>query len=142
MKVFFFILAFTLSIIIEATIIPLPLTLLVILLMSVFYEGETVFLVALIAGFILDGLAMRGLGSTSIFYLVFLFLVFIYESKFERKSLPFICLASCLGSWVYFLVFGSSVLWLQVGLSTIIGGTAFLAISQLQKKRSNGFLPA
>src|SRR5689334_21830140 len=100
--------------ILEATIIQLPLTLLLLLVITIFYRSEWSFIFAIAIGIILDSLLFRPIGETSLFFCVFLFLVFLYEQKFELKTPAFGVFMSLFGSLFYFLLFGYQVLLLQL----------------------------
>jgi len=129
---------FFLSLLLETTILQLPLSLLFLLAVTVVYQTEWVFLIAIFLGVVLDSLLFRPLGSTGLFFLCFLLFVFLYEQKFELRTIQFSALMSFLGSFLYFLFFGHSVLWLQITLSVIIGIGIFI-LTKLRIPRADSF---
>ena len=74
--IIFFILIFLISLVLESTLTTIPLVLVVLLLMAVFKKSNLVFGLAFLAGLVLDLLALRNLGYTSLFLIIFLGLVF------------------------------------------------------------------
>lgn len=98
-------LIFFLALFFQGSITTLPLLLIVLLLLYIFYRHEIVFLLAFISGVILDSLLVRSVGQSSIFFLSFLFLVFLYQRKFEISSYYFIFFSLFGGSCFYFFLF-------------------------------------
>lgn len=135
MKFFFLTILFLLAILLEATIVQLPFVLVLLLIVTVVYQSEWVFFIAIFVGMILDTLLFRPLGSTEIFFLLFLLFVFLYDRKFELRTVQFAAMMSFLGSGIYFLLFGSSILWLQVILSVCIGVGCFFVFSLLHRSK-------
>lgn len=121
-------LLFFIALLLEATILQLPLVLLLLLTVTIVYQSEWVFFAAVMLGVILDTLLFRQLGSSGLFFLCFLLFVFLYEKKFELKTIQFAALISFLGSFLYLLIFGHSILWLQVLISVAIGIVCFLCL--------------
>ncbi len=132
MDKFFLAICFFLAVMLETTVIQLPFVLLLLLVTTIFYRTEWIFIVGLILGIIIDGLTFRHLGETSLFYIIFLLFVFLYEQKFELKTVAFAALMSFVGSFFFFLVFGSQVFILQLIAATIIGSLFFLAFSRIK----------
>ncbi len=129
MKIFFIGILFLVAILLETTMIQLPLVLLLLLVTTIVYQSEIVFFLAVFLGVLLDGLLFRPLGSTGIFFLLFLLFVFLYERKFELRTVQFAALMSFLGSFLYMIIFGHSILWLQLGISILVGIGCFLLLS-------------
>lgn len=130
MKIILFSLSFFIALLLETTIIQLPFTLLLLIVMTIMYQNEWMFLLAVLLGFFLDGLLFRPLGGTSLFFLLVVLFVFLYERKFELRTVQFVILMSFLGSFVYFLLFGHVILWLQIVLSILFGSVCFFAVKQ------------
>lgn len=118
---FFLIAFFTLSIFL-IPLTTLPLTLVVLVLILVLSKGFLAYLVAFIAGLVVDLLMLRHLGTTSLFFIIFLFILSLYQRKFEIKTVPFVFLSSFLGSIFYLRLFGYDNILLQSLIS------AFLAV--------------
>jgi len=60
---------------------------------------------AFLTGAVLDILLLNPLGKTSLFLVVFLFIILLYDKKFDIQTFPFVFLASFIGSFVYFIAF-------------------------------------
>jgi hypothetical protein len=88
----------------SVTTIPLPFILLVVL--YCFYQSDWVFLSAFLSGIFLDILLVQTVGMSSIFFVVSLFLIFLYQRKFEIASYYFVFFALLIGSGLYSLIFG------------------------------------
>lgn len=124
MKIFLIILLI-LSILLESSITTIPFVLSIILVLYIFYRKEWVFLTVFISGVILDILNLRNLGFSSSFFLIFLFLIFLYDRKFEIKSNYFVIFSSFFGSIVYLLIFNSQFIFLSALANTIFAYVIF-----------------
>lgn len=92
-----------LAIFFEGSVTTLPLTLLILLILTVIRRDEMVFVAAFVAGLLLDVLLLRVWGQTSLFFIIFVFVILLYERKFEIASLPFIIFSTVFGTLSYFL---------------------------------------
>lgn len=119
-------LLFFVSLLLEGTVTTLPLVLLFLLALGIARQDEAVFILAVLAGILLDILALRPVGITGIFYVVFLFLMLLYDRKYEIHSLPFMAVSSFLGSFVYLLLFVRQEIFLQSVISVFLGVIIFL----------------
>ncbi len=104
----------------EGTVISLPLSLISLIFLSTTKKHLSVFYLAIISGLILDLITLRPLGTTAIFYVLFLFLLFLYERKYETSTLPFILVAVFVGVISYSVIFNIAHLVLQIILSMLI----------------------
>lgn len=143
MKYFVFFILFFLAVVLETSVVQLPLTLLVLLSCAVIFGSDLIFFLAFLLGFLIDGLLFRALGVTSLFFLLFVLLIFVYEKRFELKSIQFIILFSFLGSTLYLLMFGFSNFLLQLLESVLCGVLIFFMVSMVNYKRKKEIeLPA
>lgn len=113
-------------IILESSVTTLPFVLLFLIFYTVFTRSESVFLAAFIAGLVLDILLLRPIGVTSIFFLTIVFLILLYEKKFEIGTIYFVMIATFASSLIYLLFFPSSQMYF------IIPTCVFLAITFFQ----------
>src|SRR6185436_14584869 len=90
----------------EGTITTLPLVLIYLLCLTILKRDGGVFFVAFLAGIFLDLLMVRALGLSSLFFSLFLFLILLYQRKYEIHSYPFVAASSFLGSVGFLTVFG------------------------------------
>src|ERR1035437_2356663 len=90
-----------LALILEVSITTIPLLFLVLLCLMVLIKGDWLFILAFVFGLIFDLLAFKTLGVTSAFLTAFLFLVLLYQSKFEITTGYFVTIAAFLGSFLF-----------------------------------------
>jgi cell shape-determining protein MreD len=107
--IFVFVLLLVLALFLQTTVFAGPLMVIVFLLFYVKKRSVMVFLFACIFGLLLDSMSVRAIGLSSIFFLTFLFVIMLYEKKFEIDTYPFVLFASSLGSMVYTLAFFTRV---------------------------------
>lgn len=136
-------LIFFLLVIIEGSVTTLPLTLIFLLFLTVVKRQEWIFLLAFVAGILLDVFAFHPLGISSFYFVVFIFLLLLYQRKYETATMPFIGIAAFFGSCAYLFVTGQSAVFLQAIISTIIAGSAFVIYRFTNRpSAADGFLHA
>src|SRR3989338_11445134 len=96
-----FLLSLSVAVLLESTITSIPLVLDVLIVFYVLRRKSRLLIPAFIAGIILDIFQVRELGQTNIFLLLVVFLVFLYEKKFEITTSPFLFFSSFIGGGVY-----------------------------------------
>lgn len=133
MKLFLFFFLLCLALLFETTLTSLPLVLIVLICFSVLYQRAWILIVVFFAGIILDALSLRFLGSSSMFFLIFLGLVFLYERKFEIQTVPFVLIASLVGSVTFLKIFGYSMILEQSFAAMLAGILLFLLCKNLLK---------
>lgn len=127
-------LALIFAILLEASVTTLPLTLLIILFLAVINKNNEVFLIAFFSGLFLDLLSLDRLGVSSLYFTVFVFIIYIYQKKFEIETLYFMIIFSFIGSLIYLLLMGTGFIFLQSTVATIISVSSFLAYKKFNKK--------
>lgn len=135
MKYILILLLLLVFIFLQSTLFGIPFVVLFLLSLVVLYRSEVIFILAFFAGVLIDMLMIRPLGETSMFLLVYILLIFLYEQKFELKTLPFICVMSFFGSLFYFFCFGSENIFLQLLLSEISGVSIFLLFRLFERSK-------
>lgn len=134
MKLLLFFLLLGIAVFTEAVFWQMPITLCLLLIFFIHAKGNGVFFFAFIAGVVLDILHVDPVGLRSIFFLLFLLIIFLYERKFEVNTLPFVFGASVIGSFLYFLLFSYRVFFLLPFASGILGIVFFFIASFFEKK--------
>ncbi len=124
---------FLLSVFLESSVTTLPLVFVTLLCLAVLVRKEWIFAIAFIAGMVLDALSFRVLGQSSLYFSVYIFLVFLYQKKFEIATKYFIFIASFLGSFGFLLLFSYGNAVLQSLISSIIGVLMFSIFSRFHK---------
>ncbi len=121
----------------ESTFFHVPFVLIILLLTVIFIQKPWIIFLSIPAGFLLDSLAFRVIGESSLFFAVMMGIFFAYGKKFELESLGFMVFASGLTSLVYFLIFGSETIVIQTGLSIGVGIILFILLSFLTERFSS-----
>lgn len=118
----------------ETVVTTVPLVLLLLLSMIVLKRENVVFVYAFISGLLIDALSFQTLGVSSLFYCTFLFLVILYERKFEIATTYFILAASFFGSFFYIFLFSDKdFVIFESFLSAIIGLALFKLLQRVGK---------
>ena len=128
---------FLFLIVAEGILTTLPLTLIFLLCLTVMKRQEWIFPLAFISGILLDIFAFRIIGITSLYFVSYVFLLLLYQRKYETATMPFVIIASFLGSIGYLLITGQSAAFLQAIVSTFITGSAF-AVYRISNKSVTG----
>jgi cell shape-determining protein MreD len=87
---------------------------------TVLFQKSWVFFLALGLGLFLDLISVRPLGYASLVLTIFVFLLMLYERKFETQTATFIFIATFLGSLVYLKIFGCQQILLQSLVSSLL----------------------
>ena len=87
---------------------------------TVVFKKSWVFFVALGLGLLLDLVNLRPLGYTGLIFAIFVLVIWLYERKFETRTLTFIFIATFLGSLVYLKIFGHNQILVQSIASSLI----------------------
>jgi cell shape-determining protein MreD len=107
------------------------------LCLAVVFEKSWIFAIAFFTGLFLDIFLVRTLGQTSLFFLIYLVIILLYESKFEIKTKPFIFFASFLGSLLYLLINNNSYIFAQAAVSALMAVLLFKALSIINSRSIN-----
>jgi len=137
MKWFIFFFIFFLAFILETTLTTLPLVLIACLCFAVLHETGWIFFIACFAGILLDALSLRFLGSSSIFFIIFLGLVFLYERKFEIRTIPFTAIAAFIGSFAFLKIFGYQRSIQEAFVGSLTAVLLFLLMQKLTSVSNN-----
>src|SRR6185437_10641020 len=86
------------SLFFEGVLSALPLVLICLICLTISIRNSFMLFIAFITGFILDAFALRPLGGTSIFFLSVIFLILLYQRKYELNSYPFILISAFVSS--------------------------------------------
>lgn len=121
------------AVLLEGMMIHLPITLVCLLCWAIAKRDASVFLGAFFAGIVLDIFALRAIGSTSLFFLLFIFLILLYQKKYEINSYPFVFVASFLGSLGFLGVFGYGNIFFQALITSVLALLFFTLVRYIQK---------
>lgn len=127
------------TILLESTIITLPLTLILILFAAIVFRKNQIFALAFFSGLALDFLTFRNIGWSSLFFVTLVFIVFLYQKKFEIETLHFIFIMSAIGSFGYLLIQGISHPIPQAIISCFVLVLSFIIYTLTNKKARSTF---
>ncbi len=128
----------TLALIIESTITTIPLILLCLLTLTAVFREKFIFVLAFIFGLLLDLAMLKPVGFSSIIFEIYIFLIFMYQSKLEITTSNFIIVASFLGSVAFLLLNGLfRNIILESIVSTLVGIMIFIITRRLVKVKTN-----
>ena len=122
------------SVLLEATLTTLPLTLIVILFLAVTVRKNEVFLIAFLEGVLLDILSFGTIGVSSLYFVSLVFVVFLYQKKFEIETLTFFAIFSFVGSLGYLFIEGTGYVILQSLFITAVTFLSFVVFKKFNKK--------
>jgi cell shape-determining protein MreD len=96
----------------QSFITTLPLIIVWLVIFYVFFQDSRAFFLAFLSGVILDSSSVQTIGLSSLYLVGFVFLLSLYEKKFEIQTLPFVALSSFLGAVGYlWITDGSYMVW-------------------------------
>ncbi len=125
----------SIALILEASLTTLPLVFLALLVLLVLSKENWLFGFGFIFGILLDLVGFRTLGLSSAFFVLSLFLVLLYQSKFEIETNTFVFLTILAGSFIYlFLVGDTDLIIVQAVVSSIIGLIMFKVVQRANIK--------
>lgn len=122
------------AIFLESSFISFPFTFLFLLVLTITAKKQWIFAVSFLSGVLLDLLRLETLGQTSLFFVIFFFIVLLYDKKFDIQTYPFVLISSFLGSLLYLLILGS--LFLEQAIAS-----SLMAILLFKGVRFFGFIP-
>ncbi len=139
---FFVIFIFILTLL-QGSVTTLPLVTLFFINAAVVEKKTWIFPASFLTGLVLDVLLFNPLGKTSLFLVIFLFIILLYDKKFDIQTFPFVFLASFVGSSIYFIVIGHIPnIFIQAITSAVISTSAFwilVVFNKLDIKERVGF---
>ena len=122
------------SILLESTLTTLPLTLIIILFSAVVIRKNEIFLLAFLAGLFLDFLTLETLGLSSLYFVSMVYVVFLYQKKFEIETLYFVTTFSFLGAFGYLFIERASYVLLQSLAVTVLVFFSYISFKKFNKK--------
>lgn len=127
------------SLYLQVTITTLPLMLVVLLLFWIISRDTLIFLAAFFAGIVFDMLRLSEIGTTSLFFVLFLFVIVLYERKLEVETFPFVFFSSLLGAFVFLSFVEGSHVIVQSILTALLSVFSFGLLVHFNTKKENTF---
>lgn len=117
-----------------------PLSVGLLAISTVLFKKSRVFFLALGLGLFLDLISIRTLGYTSLILIIFVFLIRLYERKFETQTTLFVFISTFLGSLVYLKIFNYQQIFLQSLINSFLAILFFkFSIHNLQFSKKSKF---
>ena len=129
-----FLISLFFAILFESSITSIPLVFLIILFLAVIRRSNEVFIIAFFSGLILDILSFGRIGFSSLYFTVFVFLIFMYQRKFEIETINFLVIFSFFGSFGYLFLTGSGSILVQSLFATLLMAFSFITFRKFNKK--------
>lgn len=137
MKYFLLFFLFLLFSFFEGVFTTIPLVLDLVLLFYVLRRDTIIFPLALVSGLLLDFFSLRTIGISSLFLIIFLLILKIYERKFEIFTNYFILFFSFFGSFCFLIFFGYKNIFFQAVFSSLISYICFIIFNEIKKLQDN-----
>lgn len=134
--VYFVILLFSLGLFLEATVTQVPFTFSTLLILFVMKKSPGIFPAAFFLGVLLDILTLRTIGGTSLFFVLFLFLVYLYDRKYEINTLPFIAVVSFIGAYLFLAIFEKTFDFHQASAGLLFAVLLFVLMKKVTRATS------
>ena len=115
-----------LALTVEAWAISLPLVMLVLIPVTVIYKDNLLFVLAFVFGILLDMLSFKTIGYSSAFFCILIFLILMYERKFEIHSNYFVIFAAAISSLFFGVFYNYPNIFLGTIVSTILAVTIYM----------------
>ncbi len=118
----------------QGSVTTLPLIILFFLNAAVVTKKNWIFPASFLTGLVIDIFLLNTMGKTSLFLLIFLFVVLLYDKKFDIQTFPFVFLASFIGSLIYLATISHAPnIFIQAASSAIISIFLFWIVVVLNK---------
>lgn len=121
-------------VLLESTVVKIPLLAIFLLNLFVRQRNTTTFIYAFFVGIVFDILIVQKVGFTSLYLITFLYLVYLYQRKFEINTLPFVLIATKIAVISSYFIFGRSGLFLMLIISLIFSVLLFYLLKTLSPK--------
>lgn len=123
------------SLYLQVTITTLPLMFLVILIFWIISRDTFIFLAAFFVGIVFDILRLGEIGTTSLFFVLFLLVIVLYKRKLEVGTFPFVFFFSFLGAFLFLSLFGNTYVFLQSVITALLSVSIFGALFHFNTRR-------
>jgi len=127
---FFFMSFFAISL--QASILTIPIVLGILIAFTVVRKKLWILLIAFVLGFVCDSVLLRSPGLESLFFMLVVIFIFLYERKFETATKEFVGIFSFIAGFIYCLLFPSSGLLVPAVAVLGIGIGSFFVFNLLE----------
>lgn len=119
------------SIVLESSIISIPLTAVVLTTFSFSYKKESLLIFSLLAGILLDTLALRTIGISSLFFLSLIFIIYLYEKKIESTT-AVIFIVNFISSMLYIFLIKGNISFFTPFIASLLAVLLFSVFNKLK----------
>lgn len=134
---FLMVILLLLFVIIASGITTIPFSIGLLAVSTVLFQNSRVFFWALGFGLFLDLIMVRPLGYTSLILTIFVFLIRLYERKFETQTVAFVFISTFLGSLVYLIIFSYNNILIQSLVNALLFVFMFRLMQNSKLKSQN-----
>lgn len=125
------------ALILETSLTTLPLIVGVFIFLTVVLRQNWIFPAAFFTGIIFDILSLRAIGGTSIFLTLMIFIIYLYENKFETATFPFIFIFSFISSFIFLIILGYQNFFIQSFVVSILTALFFQLLFSDRRDKIN-----
>lgn len=118
----------------QALVSTIPLTLSPLIIGTILLKKSSVLIVATICGYILDALSFRPVGLSSVFFLIILSIIMLYQRKFEINKIPFVATVSFVASILYLIIFQYQSVFFSACITTGFSAILWVIFTTSSKK--------
>lgn len=129
------IILFIAAIIFESTITTVPLVLVILTVYMILKKQTRFFYAGFAGGIILDSLTVRVLGSSSAFFVIWLYLLLLYDRKYEIRTSTFVFLSIFFGSVIFLYIFRINYILLNAIMASSGGFLLYLLLDKVERKK-------
>lgn len=137
----YFIFAFILlaALFLQTAFFSLPCVLLILILLTILIKELWLFPVAFGMGLLLDIMLFHTVGISSIFFVIILGIIFLYDRKFEVQSIPFVIVFSFVAALCFGFIFQTGNGFLSALISSLFSGGIFWTIALISKGEKKNY---
>ncbi len=121
----------------QSSLTTVPVLLVILLLLSIEKRDGSVLAIAFFVGLLYDLLTVQSLGVSSLFFVCFVFIILLYQKKYEIDTLYFVAFASFFGSLLYLVLFGLSSIFLQALVVMCLAVVVFVVGKHMNKRKND-----
>lgn len=122
----------------ESSVVTMPLVLACIVMVAIVVKKEWVFLLAFVFGLLLDIVTFQPIGGSSLFFIVVLGLIFLYQRKYEIQSPIFVGISVFVSTLLYGALFVHRyAFWGALVLGSLVAIIYLFFVLLFQPRRAN-----
>lgn len=124
------------AILLGVSISSIPLIIPVLVFAAVSFKTKEIYVLSFFSGLILDLLTFNPLGFSSAFFLSLVFIIYLYQKKFEIDNIVFVSAISSISSFIYLWILGNSYSVFSSVFILLVAGVSFLVYKLTTHKKT------